>query len=178
MKVSIDRVIEAASAIPRPFVRAPQFRSEGLSRLLGVEVILKVETVNPAGSVMGRAAEWWFTCHPDAHRVVAPSADDFGTAMGLAGAARGIEVEVFGPVDADRAKVEALRHFGTVVRLGERTVARRFSGRGNSSGGVPCSGTSPLVQWSRPSGSRKIKPYPWCGHHCRGSHAVCTYQLR
>ena len=117
MKVDLDRVIEAAQLIPRQFIRTPQYRSEGISRLLGLDVILKIETANPAGSVMGRAAEWWFANHTTVHRVVCASANDFGVAMAHAGRIRGIEVELFGPADADSAKVEALRHAGTTVRL-------------------------------------------------------------
>ncbi len=58
MEVDLDRVVEAAELIPRPFIRSAQYRSDSLSRLLGLEIWLKVETANPVGSVMGRAAEW------------------------------------------------------------------------------------------------------------------------
>lgn len=132
MRVDLDRVVEAAQLIPRQFIRTAQYRSEGISRLLGLEVILKIETANPVGSVMGRAAEWWFESHPAAHRVVCASADDFGMAMAHAGRSRGIEVELFGPTSADRAKVDALRHAGTTVRLDAddpediREEARRY----------------------------------------------------
>lgn len=118
--LDLDRVEQAAAAIPRPFMRTPQYRSESLSRLLGVELFLKVETVNPTGTVASRGAEWWFECHPDVHRVVCASADDFGTAMAHAGRSRGIDVELFGPMDADPNKVEVLRHAGTIVRLDGR----------------------------------------------------------
>lgn len=117
MPIDLDRVVHAASAIPAPFVRTPQYRSESLSRLLGLDVIVKVETVNPTGTVASRGAEWWFECHPEVHRVVCASADDFGTAMAHAGRTRGVEVELFGPIDADLGKVEILRHAGTIVRL-------------------------------------------------------------
>lgn len=117
MTIDLDRVVQAAAAIPRAFVSTPLYRSETLSRLLGIEVILKVETVNPTGTVASRGAEWWFECHPQVHRVVCASADDFGTAMAFAGRSRGIEVELFGPIDADPGKVELLRHNGTIVRL-------------------------------------------------------------
>ncbi|MEM7141109.1 MAG: pyridoxal-phosphate dependent enzyme [Actinomycetota bacterium] len=131
--LDLDRVVEASNAIPRPFVRGPQYRSEPLSRLLGVEVVLKVETVNPTGTVASRGAEWWFEQHGDAHRIVCPSADDFGVAMAHAGRRRGVEVELFGPIDADPAKIESLRHAGTIVRLDgddadqARSEAKRYS---------------------------------------------------
>jgi len=133
MRVDIDRVIEAAQLIPRQFIRTAQYRSEGLSRLLDLDVTLKIETANPVGSVMGRAAEWWFTNQAPVHRVVCASADDFGVAMAHAGRRRGIEVELFGPLNADMAKVEVLRHGGTTVRLDAvdpeevREEARRYA---------------------------------------------------
>lgn len=131
--LDLDRVAQAATAIPGVFLRTPQYRSEALSRLLGIEVILKVETVNPCGTVASRGAEWWFECHADVHRVVCANAGDFGAAMAHAGRRRGIEVELFGPIDADSAKVDALRHAGTMVRLDARDSeearadARRYS---------------------------------------------------
>ncbi|MDW3217295.1 MAG: PLP-dependent lyase/thiolase [Acidimicrobiales bacterium] len=133
MTIDLDRVTQAAGAIPRPFVGSPQYRSEPLSRLLGVELILKVETINPTGTVASRGAEWWFECHRDVHRVVCASADDFGVAMANAGRNRGIDVELFGPLDADPSKVESLRHAGTIVRLDGTTAdetraeAQRYS---------------------------------------------------
>lgn len=133
MTLDPDRIAQAAAALPRWFVGTPQYRSESLSKLLDVEVILKVETVNPTGTVASRGAEWWFECRREAHRVVCPSVDDFGTAMAYAGRSRGIEVELFGPIDADPRKVELLRHRGTMVRLDgrdgdeARTEARRYA---------------------------------------------------
>lgn len=120
MTLDLDRVAEAAAAIPAPFVDTPRYRSESLSRLLGIDVTLKIETVNPTGTVASRGAEWWFECHPAVHRVVCASADDFGSAMAHAGRSRGIEVELFGPIDSDPSKVELLRHSGTIVRLDGR----------------------------------------------------------
>ncbi len=117
MQLSIDRVVAAAAGIDRPFIRTPQYRSDALSHLLDVEVVLKVETVNPVGSVVGRSADWWFRNRPLPHRLVCAPVDDFGVAMAGAGRARGVDVEVFGPLDADPAKVDALRHAGTTVHL-------------------------------------------------------------
>ncbi|MEQ8839974.1 MAG: PLP-dependent lyase/thiolase [Acidimicrobiales bacterium] len=131
--LDLDRVSQAAAAIPGCFVQTPQYRSEALSRLLGVEVVLKVETASPTGTVASRGAEWWFENHPHVHRVVCASADDFGTAMAFAGRSRNIDVELFGPIDADPGKVETLRHAGTIVRLDGRDAdearaeAQRYS---------------------------------------------------
>jgi len=114
---SHERIAAAASGIPSVFQHTPQYRSDGLSRLLGVEVVLKVEAVNPVGSTAGRGAEWWFEGHKDAHRIVCPSAGDFGVAMAHAGRSRGIAVDLFGPESANRITVDDLRRSGTTVQL-------------------------------------------------------------
>ncbi len=118
MQLALARVTVAASAIPSAFVGAPQYRSEALSRLLGVELILQIETVNPAGTVAGRSAEWWFECNPGVHRVVCASAGDFGLAMSHAGRRRGVEIDIFSPDGTDPAKAE-LRHAGTTLVVDE-----------------------------------------------------------
>jgi len=131
--LDLERVAEASAAIPQVFLSTPQYRSEGLSRLLGLDVLLKVETVNPVGSAAGRGAEWWFECHPEAHRIVCPSAGDFGVAMAFAGRTRGVEVGLFGPLSADHLKVDDLRRGGTTVQLDGRDCveaaveARRYA---------------------------------------------------
>jgi len=131
--LDLERVTEAAAAIPDVFMSTPQYCSDGLSSLLGLDVFLKVETVNPVGSAAGRGAQWWFECHPEAHRIVCPSAGDFGVAMAHAGRSRGVEVDLFGPLSADRFKVDDLRRCGTAVQLDgrdsvEATIeARRYA---------------------------------------------------
>jgi len=51
------------------------------------------------------------------HRVVCPSAGDFGVAMAHAGRRRGVEVDLFGPESANRITVDDLRRSGTTVQL-------------------------------------------------------------
>jgi len=128
-----ERLAAAANGIPAVFRNTPQYRSDGLSRLLGLEVVLKIESANPVGSTAGRGAEWWFENHPDGHRIVCPSAGDFGVAMAHAGRRRGIEVDLFGPESANRITVDDLRRSGTNVQLDGRDPmeaameARRFA---------------------------------------------------
>ncbi len=121
--LDLERVAEASAAIPEVFLSTPQYRSEGLSRLLGLDVLLKVETVNPVGSAAGRGVEWWFERHPEARRIVCPSTGDFGEAMAYAGRVRGVEVGLFGPLSTDRLKVDDLRRGGTTVQLDGRDRA-------------------------------------------------------
>ncbi len=117
LTLDLERVGAAAVAIPKVFLNSPQYLSDGLSRMLGFDVMLKVETVNPVGSAAGRAAEWWFECNPAVRRIVCPSVSDFGVAMARAGRVRRIEVDLFGPLVADRVIVDLLRRGGTTVQL-------------------------------------------------------------
>ena len=123
MKLDVERVASAASGIDRAFIDTPQYRSEALSRLIGLNVIMKVEIVNPVGSVAGRSVEWWMTSKPlGAHRMVCVSDGDFGLAMAWACRARGIELDAFAPLGSDPAKLEALRRIGATVRLDGRDL--------------------------------------------------------
>ena len=123
MQLDIDRVIEAAEKINRAFIRTPQYRSEALSRLMGLNVILKVETVNPTGSSAGRSTEWWMSSRPpDSNRVVCASDGDFGLAMAWSCRARLVDLDAFAPMSVDPAKLEALRRGGATVRLEGRDV--------------------------------------------------------
>ncbi|MFQ5558320.1 MAG: PLP-dependent lyase/thiolase [Acidimicrobiales bacterium] len=112
-----DRVVLAAAGIDRAHIRTPQYVSDGLSRELGFECVLKLETVNPSGSVAGRSVEWWLRQERPPHRIVCGSEGDFGLAMGRACRRRGIELDIFAPVDTDPAKIEALRRGGATVWL-------------------------------------------------------------
>jgi threonine dehydratase len=123
VKLDIDRVIAASNGINRTFVNTPQYRSEALSRLIGVDVILKIETVNPVGSAAGRSIDWWMSSRRSMpHRVVCASDGDFALAMAWSCRARGVEFDAFAPMNADAAKLEALRRGGATVRLEGRDV--------------------------------------------------------
>lgn len=118
MKLDIERVVEAANGINRAFIRTPQYRSEALSRLIGLDVILKLESVNPAGSAAGRSTEWWMACRPpQSNRVVCASDGDFALAMAFSCRARRMDLDAFAPVNADPPKLDALRRGGATVRL-------------------------------------------------------------
>ena len=119
---SVERIAEAAQSIDGAFVHTPQFRSEALSRLLGVELYVKIETANPVGSVAGRSVDWWFRHQPQYHRLVCASDGDFAIALGRVCRHRGTELDVFAPEDADAGKVEVLRRAGATVRLEGRSI--------------------------------------------------------
>lgn len=117
-RVSIDRIAEAHELIDPSLKDSPQYVSEPLGRRFGVDVVLKVESVNPIRSFKGRGTDYLF------HRLnasdggyVCASAGNFGQGMAYAARKRGIAVTVFASVNANPLKVERMRALGATVVL-------------------------------------------------------------
>ncbi len=116
----------AHERIDRVFTHSPQYVHDGLSALLGVPVIVKVETVNPVRSFKGRGT--WVavaalagegTIGPE-RAVVCASAGNFGQGVAYAARAFGVQSVVFCSTRANRAKVGRMRVLGaTVIEVGE-----------------------------------------------------------
>jgi threonine dehydratase len=148
--------IRAAHArIPAAFRDSPQFVHEGLSRELGLEIVLKVETVNPIRSFKGRGT--WLALEalvgegsvgPD-RPVIAASTGNFGQGLAFAARAQGVPAIVFADVNANPAKLDRMRSFGaTVIQQGrDFDDAREAAGvRAASTGGyLLVDGENPLV---------------------------------
>jgi threonine dehydratase len=115
----IDRFEQAAALIDPLFLHTPLVRSECLDRVLGREILLRVETLTPIRSFKGRGASWLLQCLGREARagLVCASAGNFG--QGLAHAARsyGATATVFAAIGANPLRVEAMRGFGAEVRL-------------------------------------------------------------
>ncbi len=108
------------------FTGSPQYVHEGLTRRLGVPVIVKVETANPIRSFKGRGT-WTSVAAlagegrigPD-RPIVCASAGNFGQGVAYAARALGIPAVVFTSVHANRGKVARMRLLGAeVVSVGE-----------------------------------------------------------
>ena len=122
----------AHQRIDRAFVHSPQYVHEGLSRRLGVPVIVKVETVNPIRSFKGRGT--WVAVHglvgegragPD-RPIACVSAGNFGQGVAYAARALGIPAVVFTSRNANPRKVERMRALGAeVIEAGEDFDAAR-----------------------------------------------------
>jgi threonine dehydratase len=145
-----DPALEAAAiraahaTIDRAFTGSPQFVHEGLSRRLGVPVIVKVETVNPIRSFKGRGT--WIVVDALAaggaigtgRPVVCASAGNFGQGIAYAARARAAPAIVFASRNANRAKIDRMRALGAeVIEAGDdfdgaRAAAAEFvaDGRG------------------------------------------------
>ena len=126
--ITIPELTEAAVRAAHPridpaFTSSPQYVHEGLSRRLGVPVIVKVETVNPIRSFKGRGT--WIVMHALAEEgrvgperaVVAASAGNFGQGVAYAARAIGVPVVIFASNRANPGKVERMRALGATVTL-------------------------------------------------------------
>jgi threonine dehydratase len=114
--------IRAAHAmIPAVFTGSPQYLHEGLSALIGVPVIVKVETANPIRSFKGRGTWIAVNALADAGRIspsrpiVCVSAGNFGQGVAFAARARHVPAVVFTSTRANPAKIARMRALGASV---------------------------------------------------------------
>lgn len=120
--LSAAAIRAAHGLIPQVFRDTPQYLHEGLSRRLGVPVIVKVETTNPIRSFKGRGT--WIAVAalagegrigPD-RPVVCCSAGNFGQGVAYAARALGVPAVVFASRNANPGKVQRMRDLGADVR--------------------------------------------------------------
>ena len=119
------------------FCGSPQFLSEPLSAALGVELVVKVETLNPIRSFKGRGADYFMRCHVDTGGgpIVCASAGNFGQGMAYAARRLGVALTVFAARTANPLKLERMRMLGAEMRLegadfdDAKAAARVFAGQ-------------------------------------------------
>ncbi len=134
-RLSLERIAEAAERIDPVFLRSPQLACEPISALLGCELTLKVETVNPIRSFKGRGADFFVGALEDRGPLTCASAGNFGQAMAYACRRRGIPLTVFAARGASPLKVARMRELGAEVSLVEgdfedaKRAARAHGGR-------------------------------------------------
>ncbi|MBI3746883.1 MAG: pyridoxal-phosphate dependent enzyme [Chloroflexi bacterium] len=125
--------IRAARRTIHPaFTASPQYLHEGLGALAGVDVIVKVECVNPIRAFKGRGT--WLAVAGLAGEgrvsagtpVVAASTGNFGQGVAFAARAHGVPAVIFADEHANPGKVARIRSFGaTVVQQGRDFDAAR-----------------------------------------------------
>jgi threonine dehydratase len=116
--VTLLGIQEAVRVIDPVFRDSPQFLCEPLSARLGVETVLKVETVNPIRSFKGRGTDYLLARLGDgATSLVCASAGNFGQGMAYAARKRGLRLTVFAAESANLLKVERMRELGADVKL-------------------------------------------------------------
>jgi len=123
LPISAGSIAEASERVPRELRSSPQFVHEGLSRVAGRPVVVKVETVNPLRSFKGRGA--WLAVAglvgegrlgPEREVVVA-SSGNFGLAVAYAARAFEVPAVVFAAEAANPRKVQRIREMGARVEL-------------------------------------------------------------
>jgi len=116
-RLEIENIREAAGVIDPVFLRTPQYHAVSLSRLLGTEVLIKVETANPIRSFKGRGAEYLASKHAEGTRLLTASAGNFGQGMAYACGRRGIDLTIYASANANPFKLERMRMFKAAVVL-------------------------------------------------------------
>ena len=115
-------LLEAAGRIEGKVLNTPLVFSDPLSRLVGNDVYLKLESLQPGGSFKFRGATNAVAMLSDEERrkgVVAASSGNYGTALALAAQRAGIAATIVLPDNAPSVKVERIRKAGaTIIRHG------------------------------------------------------------
>ncbi len=118
--------IRAAARVVEDVVQAtPVQPSRTLSRLAGVEVVLKCENLQRTGSFKLRGAYHRIARLEEGERaggVVCASAGNHAQGVALAASLQGVHAIVFMPEQAPLPKVEATRAYGADIHLGGSTL--------------------------------------------------------
>jgi threonine dehydratase len=114
----VENVDAAARCVDPEFLNSPQVVDASMTRRIGRELILKLETFNPVRSFKGRGADFFMRSVDRDTQVVCASAGNFGQAIAYAARARGIQATVFCAEGANPIKVARIRDLGAQVRLG------------------------------------------------------------
>jgi threonine dehydratase len=118
MRLSLARIEEASRVIDPVFRCSPQFSCDGLNQQLGLELVCKVETLNPIRSFKGRGADYFVHQLGESHqRLVCASAGNFGQGLAYTARSRGISTTVFAAETANPLKLERMRKLGAEVIL-------------------------------------------------------------
>jgi threonine dehydratase len=117
-RLSLLRIKNAMSRIDGVFLHTPQFQSDLLSDLLSVNLILKLEMLNPIRCFKGRGADLFLSDLPSGSpTLVCASAGNFGQALAYCARKRNLRTVVFAATSANPMKIERMRQMGVDVRL-------------------------------------------------------------
>jgi threonine dehydratase len=147
--------IERAAARIAPYVeRTRLIRSDELSRLAGVDVLLKLENEQRTGSFKLRGALNVIASLSDAERaagVVASSAGNHGLGVAFAAKQFGVKATIFIPSNAPRVKRDGIRALGATVNAEQpdydaaMVKARQFEQQTSTRFVHPCLGDDLLA---------------------------------
>ena len=115
-RLSIKQVEEARNCIGAEFKDTPQFVNDPLSKVLGCELILKIEILNPIRSFKARGTDYLIHNAQDREMVCA-SAGNFGQAMAYSCRRKQMHLTVFAAHTANPLKIERMKALGANVIL-------------------------------------------------------------
>lgn len=118
--ITVERIREAAATIAPHILRTPTVSSPGLTDLLGVEVAVKLETLQHCGCFKPRGITNKILSLSPAEReagLVTVSGGNHGLAMSRIAAAMGIRASVVMPESAPARSKAAVRANGATLRL-------------------------------------------------------------
>jgi threonine dehydratase len=133
--ISVDHIEDAARAIPKEFRDTPQFTCEPIGERLELDLLLKVECVNPIRSFKGRGACYLLQRLGSVGGLVCASAGNFGQGMAYACREQGRMLTVFSAQGANPLKLDRMRSLGArVVLAGEDFDAAKDAARDHARG--------------------------------------------
>lgn len=134
-RLRLEHIQQAARTIDPIFLHTPQFPAESLGEVLRVELVVKVETLNPVRSFKGRGADYFFVRNPNLPEVICASAGNFGQGMAYAARKRGVKQTVFASVNANPLKIARMQALGAEVRqVGEDFDAAKLAAKEYAAG--------------------------------------------
>lgn len=116
-RISLERIRKAAETIDPVFLNTPKYNCEPLSELLGVDLLLKIETLNPIRSFKGRGADFLLSQLTNESQLMCASAGNFGQAMAFTCRKRKVKLVVYAATNANPYKIERMRALGADVIL-------------------------------------------------------------
>ena len=133
LDVAPERIEAALEVIDPVFRGTPQFVDGQLADAVGLDLVVKVETLNPIGSFKARGMSVLVRELDPQRTWVCSTAGNFGQAIAYTARERGARVEVFVSPRVPDYKVARMRALGARVEVSERSeqAAREHAGAGD-----------------------------------------------
>lgn len=120
-QLTMDLIEEASALVSRRLVRTPTVPSPALSRRLGIDVHLKLDSLQVTGSFKVRGALFALNrlSAKGVREVAACSAGNHGKGIAWAASELGMHATIFVPKSVDASKLEGMRALGARVELSD-----------------------------------------------------------
>jgi threonine dehydratase len=127
--LTANDVRAARRKIAAAFLGTPQVVDDRLSRAVGRDLVVKVETLTPIGSFKARGASVLVEELDPKRTWVCETAGNFGQALAFLARERRIPLEIFVSPEVPPVKVERMRELGGIVHVktGAEPSAREFA---------------------------------------------------